>query len=356
MNEDQQLDVYEKEVDWSTTKQLRSVLDTELSVDDLFDYMVDEWTQATPFAKLVKGGVHEHAAKHAASAKVEEAMGFKVFPLLRIEKDAVLVIHYRVTPLPWYVLPQSQRRRRARLLHCSLALLSRSSSHAFPTDSSTSKPFPADSSIPIIIRPISARDFFIVQHYVREKDGAGVPSFFTYNHNLQHPYFAPRDGFVRGGMKFQGLVGRTVGATTRLTWLVNVDFAGFIPAAFSAAALVGLCAYPVDIVERTRDFVEQRRGSSSTAASLGFGLEDGDVGGGDEGAQDGKRAAALTSSALLEANAELKAQSKRDALKIAALETEVSTLRQRLARRDGSDHEDVAKSEGGGKSGESGAA
>ena len=107
MNEDQQLDVYQKEVDWSSSKQLRSVLDTELSVDDIFDYMVDEWTRVPTFAKRVKGGLYEHAAKHAASAKVEEtSTGFKVNPLLRIEKDAVLVIQYRVTPMPWYVLSQ----------------------------------------------------------------------------------------------------------------------------------------------------------------------------------------------------------------------------------------------------------
>ena len=106
MTEDQQLDVYQKEVDWSTTKQLRSVLDTELSVNDIFDCMVDNFTGSTTFAKDNKGGLHEHAAKHIRSAKVEETVGFKVYPLLRIEKDAVLAIQYRVTPMPWYVLSQ----------------------------------------------------------------------------------------------------------------------------------------------------------------------------------------------------------------------------------------------------------
>ena len=161
---------------------------------------------------------------------------------------------------------------------------------------------------------------------------------------------------------------RSLRATTRLAWLVNMDFAGFIPAAFSAAALVGLCAYPVDVVERTRDFVEQRRGSSSTAASLGFGLEDGDVGGGDESAAP---TASFTvergrsTSALLQANTELKAQSDRDASKIGALksridllegkvsrvpalEEEISTLRRRLARRDSGG----GSEERGGESGE----
>ena len=52
---------------------------------------------------------------------------------------------------------------------------------------------------------------------------SAFPSAFTYNHDLDHPYFAPRTGFVRTHVKYQGLVGisEEVGKT-RLTWLVNV--------------------------------------------------------------------------------------------------------------------------------------
>ena len=57
--------------------------------------------------------------------------------------------------------------------------------------------------------PLSSRDYFIVQDYVLqdqgdEKDGTW---FFTINHNVEHPYFAPRKGFVRLHVKNQGLVG-----------------------------------------------------------------------------------------------------------------------------------------------------
>ena len=42
--------------------------------------------------------------------------------------------------------------------------------------------------------PLSNRDFFIVQDYVLKADW-----FFTYNHEISHPYFRPREseGYVR---------------------------------------------------------------------------------------------------------------------------------------------------------------
>ena len=49
--------------------------------------------------------------------------------------------------------------------------------------------------------------------------------FFTYNSSIAHPYFAPREGFVRFLIKNQGMVGKPGRGkkgkrVTTLTWLV----------------------------------------------------------------------------------------------------------------------------------------
>ena len=224
---------------------------------------------------------------------------------------------------------------------------------------------------PLPIRPLTDRDYIIVQDYVRVLGGAdgngfGHNWFFTYNHDFEHPYFAPRPGFVRSSVKYQGMVG-VLGdnGKTRLTWLVNFDFKGLIPSSFTIQVLVTLMAYPVATIEA----VEKEKQQSSMQKI------DGDVGG-EPGGGDAEAEASLSStSALLETIAKLKAQRKKDsskisrleaggkkylsdisgleaqgkrdalkisedALKISGLEGEVSTLRRRLARlRAGEDEE-----------------
>ena len=167
--------------------------------------------------------------------------------------------------------------------------------------------------------------------------------FFSYNHDIQHPYFAPRPGFVRGSVKYHGMVG-VVGdkGKTRLTWLVNFDWGGLLPSLFTSQILVSLMIYPISTV----DAVEKYKQSS---AQKGDGNARGEVRG------DGTEVEpSLSTSALLETIAGLKAQLKKDAstiaglqrqakrdastisediLKISGLEEEVSTLRRRLARR-----------------------
>ena len=78
--------------------------------------------------------------------------------------------------------------------------------------------------------------------------------FFTYNHDLEHPYFAPRPEFVRGSVKYQGMVGVVGdGGKTRLTWLVNVDWGGLIPTSFLDEVLVGLMSFPLTTVMDLHD-------------------------------------------------------------------------------------------------------
>ena len=82
-------------------------------------------------------------------------------------------------------------------------------------------PFSSLSPFP---RPITDRDIFIVQDYVLVDEGKW---FYTYNHDIDHPYFAPREGYVRANVRYQGLLGEPNGSNTlRLTWLLNMDFGG----------------------------------------------------------------------------------------------------------------------------------
>ena len=88
----------------------------------------------------------------------------------------------------------------------------------------------------------------------------GEPWFFTYNHDIEHPYFAERENMVRFHVLNQGLVAQphqvqSKGETqkrTRLTWLVNTDFGGSIPSAFALSILVSMMDLPVSVVADAR--------------------------------------------------------------------------------------------------------
>ena len=109
------------------------------------------------------------------------------------------------------------------------------------------------------------RDIFIVQDFVRvtsDNDGGTSDEtwFFTYNHDVDQHYFAPRSGFVRAKMKYQGMVGVLGdGVKTRLTWLVNMDFGGAVPTSFMNAMIVNLMIYPISIVERTIEHLQEKK-------------------------------------------------------------------------------------------------
>ena len=58
--------------------------------------------------------------------------------------------------------------------------------------------------------PLSPRDSFVVQDFLlRGQDGMDGQFIVTYNHDIDHDYFAPRSGFVRMKVKHQGLVTST---------------------------------------------------------------------------------------------------------------------------------------------------
>ena len=163
-------------------------------------------------------------------------------------------------------------------------------------------------------RPLTDRDVFIVQDYVRvtnRNDGGTSDEtwFYTYNHDVDHPYFAPRSGFVRAKVKYQGMVGVLGdGGKTRLTWLVNMDFGGAVPTSFMNAMIVNLMFYPVSIVERVMEHLRKNEGNVAAFTSSAA-LEDLTSAG---AALEGKR----------ESDAELK------------LRTELAEMKAEMVRKD----------------------
>ncbi len=126
---------------------------------------------------------------------------------------------------------------------------------------------------PIFLRPLTDRDMFIVQDYVRvvgvdDGDGSGR-WFFTYNHDVEHLYFTKRPGFVRVKMKYQGMVGVSAdGGKTRLTWLLNMDFGGLVPSSFTACLFVNMMLYPLTTVDDAKKLKDQKKDPSSSSLEL----------------------------------------------------------------------------------------
>ena len=144
-------------------------------------------------------------------------------------------IDYRGVPLPWYVLLQSFSRMSIR--------------------SQLTRAPP--------IRPLTDRYLLYVQEYLRvagSNDGsASGPWFYTYNQSIEHPYFASRPGFVQAKVKYQGMVG-VMGdrGMARLTWLVNMELGGLVPSAFTTGLMLSVMAYPLVILEETKDYPKKQ--------------------------------------------------------------------------------------------------
>ena len=89
------LDVWQRNVLWSQAKQLRTMVETELSVDDVFDYLKGD-VGSSKFKEGVK--------RHGKSEKLKQiAAGSIVHPFLVRDRNTATTLHYRQLPLPWYV-------------------------------------------------------------------------------------------------------------------------------------------------------------------------------------------------------------------------------------------------------------
>lgn len=89
------LDIWQRDVPWSPAKQLRSVLETELSLDDVFDYEV---------SRLRVNELQENARRHAPSEAIKTAASVPVFPFFCTGQSSATSLSYRVLPFPWFVL------------------------------------------------------------------------------------------------------------------------------------------------------------------------------------------------------------------------------------------------------------
>ena len=151
--------------------QLRSVVETEFSCDEVFDLLRDTSMRG---AKLMQSRLHSGDEARAVGGRV-------IYPFSAVEEDFATCLRYNEVPLPW---------------------------------------------------PFVARYFYIVQDYIRVQalDESAPPSFVTYNHEAVHPHFAKRDGFERLLVRYQGLVGVPTDSsasseytTSRLTWVSTVS-------------------------------------------------------------------------------------------------------------------------------------
>ena len=211
VRDENQLDVYARKVVWSSAHQLRSAIETDLSIQTMFDSVQRGWIRhdtEDSFAKL-----------HGAGA--QKSVFDRVFyPFIEKGRNSFFqsALQYCVLKFPW---------------------------------------------------PLSERDYFIVQDYDKALDDLGDPYFVFYNHSVEHPYFAPRQGFVRAIVRYQGLVGVSIHtskargqgavAQTRLTWLFNCDFGGNVPSSFILSAVCDYMIIPyVEVCEaQTRRLSEQ---------------------------------------------------------------------------------------------------
>ena len=174
----------------------------------------------------------------------------------------------------------------------------------------------------------------------RDDENARGRWFFTYNHDFDHPCFAPRPGFVRVKAKYQGMVGvlRHGGRKTQLTWLVNMDFGGLIPTAFTTGMLVSLMAFPISVAEDAKKLKDADKKKIATPSLTELDEETESETSGETleqmktNWQRAERRADALRDELHAVQGKFKVQSEEDTLKISTLTKEVSTLRQRLAR------------------------
>ena len=75
-------------------KQLRTVLETEYSIDDIFDGQLHFFT-STSHSEMFKKGAQ------AISEKLEQAYGLLAHPFVVTDQNTATCLYYREVPLPW---------------------------------------------------------------------------------------------------------------------------------------------------------------------------------------------------------------------------------------------------------------
>ena len=90
------LDIWQRDVPWSSVKQLRTVLETEYGIDHIFDGQLASTTPSTTSKKLGKDA-------QAKSEKANRAYGLTsmLYPFSVAEQNTGICLHFREVPLPW---------------------------------------------------------------------------------------------------------------------------------------------------------------------------------------------------------------------------------------------------------------
>ena len=88
------VDVWHRDVPWSSVKQLRTAIETEHSVDDVFDSLVYNFEEER---------MSKTAKKYGKTKALKMVGGFRVCLLVAMELNTASCLQYRVMPLPWYV-------------------------------------------------------------------------------------------------------------------------------------------------------------------------------------------------------------------------------------------------------------
>ena len=97
------LDVWHRNVPWSRTKQLRTVVETELSVDDIFDCWLSEF-------EANNNSFYERIKRHARSTNLRKvAAASQAYAFILNTHNTSTCLLYRYINLPWYVTMQCFR-------------------------------------------------------------------------------------------------------------------------------------------------------------------------------------------------------------------------------------------------------
>ena len=153
---EKQIEVYERTVEWSAVKQMRAVVETDFSCEDVFDSAIKgfEVTERSmsKLSEIARGADEEIAIS-----------GFVYIAYEETSQNGVIALCYREIPFPW---------------------------------------------------PFASRYAFIVQDFLKLKTANGTTWFVCYNHDIDHlKPFQHRSGFERARVKYQG---ESTGALSRL--------------------------------------------------------------------------------------------------------------------------------------------
>ena len=93
------LDVYSREVDWSSTSQLRTSLDTDFGIEAIFE---DVFSTSGIVKELDDGDVD--TTEHASKVLLKTAVGANyayLFQKRAEDGSSSICLHYREIPFPW---------------------------------------------------------------------------------------------------------------------------------------------------------------------------------------------------------------------------------------------------------------